>query len=353
MALFVFGAGATRGASFVKDTLCPCLPPLDSDFFTQLQRVQNPKHKELINKVMEDVIDLFGFNFSVTMENVFTTLEHTIKMIEMTGDNREFKKNNLKKKRDRLLQAIVTVFEESLTKKDEQGHNKLEAIECEDHNKFVEKILKPQDDIISFNYDCLLDYSLKKFGNNKWNAQFGYSLKNGQRNKYLKGFEYWQPDQLATRKETVNYYKLHGSLNFRIDKIDSFTKIPIITLKERPYTKQSGNVKFEIIPPEWHKDYSKRLFVDLWKNSASAISRNRTIIFIGYSLPFTDLHSSTLFRTSIKKNNLNTIIVINPDKDSRHRTRNILQRGFHAKTKVLSFDYFSDFLKMERNTWDL
>ena len=89
MTLFVFGAGATRGASFVNPARDPCLPPLDADFFTHLQRVQNPKHQPLIQEVMHDVVELFGQNFEVTMETVFSTLEHTIRMLSTTGDNRD------------------------------------------------------------------------------------------------------------------------------------------------------------------------------------------------------------------------------------------------------------------------
>jgi len=41
-----------------------CIPPLDSDFFTQLQRVPDPKHQEHIRQVVGDVVKLFGHNFS-------------------------------------------------------------------------------------------------------------------------------------------------------------------------------------------------------------------------------------------------------------------------------------------------
>lgn len=74
----VLGAGATRGASFVDASKNACLPPLDADFFTQLQRVRNPKHKELIDAVLADAYDLFGVNFKLTLETMFATIEQTI-----------------------------------------------------------------------------------------------------------------------------------------------------------------------------------------------------------------------------------------------------------------------------------
>ena len=53
MALFLFGAGATRGASFVNPADNPCLPPLDFDFYAQLQRIANLKHKQTVRDVIK------------------------------------------------------------------------------------------------------------------------------------------------------------------------------------------------------------------------------------------------------------------------------------------------------------
>lgn len=50
--LMVLGAGATRGAEFVESRSRACLPPLNMDFFTQLQRVATKKHQETINAVL-------------------------------------------------------------------------------------------------------------------------------------------------------------------------------------------------------------------------------------------------------------------------------------------------------------
>ena len=66
MSLIILGAGATRGCSFVDAKHNPCVPPLDADFFSQLQRVENPKHKDLIGEVLSDVIGLFGTNFNAS-----------------------------------------------------------------------------------------------------------------------------------------------------------------------------------------------------------------------------------------------------------------------------------------------
>src|SRR5580700_7134907 len=136
MALFVLGAGATRGASFVDPASNPCLPPLDADFYAQLQRIRNPKHQQTVSDVIKDTVQLFGVNFQVTMEAVFTTLEHTARMVETTGENRDFKRADLAAKKDRLMQAIAGTLEESLCAGGQHG-----GTECTFHNTLV-KLMK-------------------------------------------------------------------------------------------------------------------------------------------------------------------------------------------------------------------
>jgi hypothetical protein len=350
MALFVFGAGATRGCSFVRRDEFPCLPPLDKDFFTQLQAVSNPKHKDLVQSVIKDVIDLFGPNFDVTMETVFTTLEHTIRMLKTTGENRDFKTVDLQAKRDRLKQAIAVVLEESLTK-NRAGVSSIEPQKCKYHKKFIQDILQTNDCVITFNYDCVLDFSLKQWGSNKWNAHYGYGFNLGPGGKCIKGYTFWQPNDPATKDNTINLFKLHGALNFIIT--DSKNP-PHVQLKQRPYTKQGGSgLKFSIIPPEWHKEFDKGAFGTLWSRASIALNRAEHIILLGYSLPPTDLHSTALFRTSVKKGALKSLVIVNPDQDARRRSRSVFQRAMTEKTKVLSFDYFPEFLAADRSLWQI
>ncbi len=344
MALFVFGAGATRGASFVDSLKNPCLPPLDGDFFTQLQKVKNTK-KSIIDTVINDVVDIFGQNFNVTMETVFSTLEHTIKMIEVTGDNRYFRKAELLKKRERLLKTIQLILREALTVKRKNG---FEQKKCCVHRNFVSRILNSNDQIISFNYDCLLDFALKNKGDGKWNAHYGYGFSPGRGGKLIEGDDYWQPTVKADKADTVMLYKVHGSLHFDFDPSVDMTKV---ILKKNPYVPINKQLKFTIIPPEWHKSYDKGVFSVLWKYSAKAIKQAEHVIFIGYSLPLTDMHSTALFRTSIKPHHLKSLVVVNPDQKARQRTRDVLQKGLDTRTRVLSFDKFEEFVKADPSIW--
>lgn len=344
MVLYIFGAGATRGASFVTPTKSP-QPPLDADFFTQLQRVAHSKHQDLISAVMSDVVSLFGHNFEVTMETVFTTLEHAIRMIEAIGGNNDTRLDELKAKRWRLMQAIAAVFEEAMTRLSGSSHTRDPRV-CEHHRKFVSSVLRPRDTILSYNYDCLLDHSLKAFGSGKWNARAGYAFRKGDNPLKCVGPQYWNPPAPSSAKESVTFLKLHGSLNFRIEEGLQ------VSFKQRPYTKQAGGLKFSIIPPESHKDYDKGAFGPLWKHAAEQIAKARCIVIIGYSMPPTDLHSSSLFRASVGAGTLSSLVIVNPDREARKRIRTVFQSGLGTQTRVLSFNYFSEFLSVSKSIWN-
>lgn len=344
MALIVLGAGATRGASFVNEAQDPSCPPLDGDFFTQLQRIRNAKHKQLVDEVIKDTLDVFGPNFDATMETVFTTLEHTIRMLKATKESRNFTVESMREKSERLRQALAASLEESLTVRGTKGECTREIRKCEHHDKLVGNLLRSRDEIISFNYDCTIDDSLRRHGNGKWNARYGYGFNLGSGGSRLKGEGSWQPDEPAGNDSTMKLYKLHGSLHFKIEG-DPYQ----VTLKKRPYTKQTGNLKFTIIPPEWHKAYDEGAFADLWSKAAEAIHRATSIVIIGYSMPATDLHSTALFRTSVHK--LKHLTIVNPDGAARRRIRGVMQRGCSDKTRIVSFNRLSHFVAAERSVW--
>lgn len=341
MALFVLGAGATRGASFVDAKKNPCLPPLDADFYAQLQRVRNCKHDETIRQVIEDTVELFGVNFQVTMELVFTNLEHTARMIETTGENRDFKRSELDAKKKRLKQAIAACLEEALCDGGQQR-----GVECEHHRLLVEA-MKPKDDIISFNYDCLIDETLQEHGAGKWNPRRGYGFNLGKRGSKLLGDDKWAPKVIADKGDTISLYKLHGSLHFNVGEDEK------VKLKDRPYTKQHGNMRFTIIPPEANKRYDEGVFRRLWKQAGQALHRAQQMVIIGYSFPPTNSHANALFRISTKKENLSALTIVNPDREARRRARDVLRRGLSSKTRVLVFDELSEFAAVakDREFW--
>lgn len=347
--VFVFGAGATRGCSFVNPNTRACLPPLDRDFFTQLQRVQNPKHHQLVAEVIKDVVGLFGKNFTTTLEAAFATIEQMSRMLTATRETREFRISNLHQMRRRLLLAIAAVLEESLTDPPRGDKGTRRSAECKHIKRFVSEILRRQDTIITFNYDCVLDDHLKRYGDDKWNARYGYGVKLGARGTRLKGEQHWQPQRPARKGQTVRLLKLHGSLHFRADKAD--TSEYRLELKQRPYTYQGRGMQFTIIPPEYVKRFDTGVFHDVWNVAFKALARAENLVFVGYSLPVTDAHATALFRCAVRSDGLQALVIANPDREARRRIREVVLRGLRADTRVLSLDSLEELVAVPRSVW--
>jgi hypothetical protein len=238
----VLGAGASRASGQSWDgkrgQKLACLPPLNADFFTHLQRITIGKYGSTVRDVMGDVVDLFGSNFHLTLEDYFTQLEFLISSVNLatrSPDNYA----NLSIRRDHLMAGLGAVLESSTGEilKAESG--------CVLHKKLVAK-LQPSDTIISFNYDCIIDDALKRFSAAEWDPTWGY----GFPSEYdVRGVESWTPDAPASSSRAcIRLLKLHGSVNWQLP---SRAGDPI-RLKTRLY-KQRGTPRFSIIPPVWNK----------------------------------------------------------------------------------------------------
>jgi hypothetical protein len=331
----VLGAGATRGAEWVEPTSA-CLPPLNADFFTQLQRIQSTKHQGVVSDILRDVVGLYGPNFSLTLEQYFTQLETMVEMSELVDLKApRYTRERLGNMKLRLLLGVSAVLEESA------DVVKVTSEACKNpcgyHRALVEA-MSPRDTIISFNYDCVIDHALKTAGAEKWSAQYGYGFNEPHR---LVGFEKWNaPDAPERENASVNLLKLHGSLNFFPFPEDGGE----IRLRERPY-RQTGNEVYEIIPPEFAKRIDRPEFQTLWRRAERAVRLAKKVTLIGFSFTPTDTHVDSFFRTALAGNTkLEEVIIVNPSQNDRRRIRSVfgtqLSRG---KVRVVQFDYLSEF----------
>jgi hypothetical protein len=327
----VLGAGATRGASTSADKTVQ--PPLNADFFTQLQRITSTKHVENVRAVMRDVVELFGPNFSLTMEDYFTQLESfaTMSRLAPAGD-RSMSPESIRKKRDRLMTALAAVLEEST------DVSKKASMVCRHHAAIIEQ-LAPQDTIISFNYDCVVDHALRRTAAGRWSAKYGYTLPGPSR---IVGHEAWDAtDPPSGSNSTINLLKLHGSLNWPQWTED--TARDELKLKQRLY-QQNGTPRFKIIPPEFVKNIADDVnFEALWRNAERAIRHARVIALVGFSFTPTDLHVDALFRIALAGNSkLKTLVIANPAKDHRERIRAVFSRPLASGCMVRQYSGLED-----------
>ena len=337
----VLGAGASRGAEFVNgDNASACKPPLNADFFTQLQRVTSPNLQVDIKNVIEDVLDLFGANFQLSLEEYFTLLQGLIEGKEFLLPNAKAKYSvaSLKEKKRNLLYALSAVLEESA----DVTKAKSVAVKsrCGYHDLLV-NALQPPDTIISFNYDCLIDHALRSSEQSVWSAKYGYGFKNASRVDDSSAKTWSNKIIPSGQNQTIRLLKLHGSLNWR--ELPSGNTDPI-KFRQKIY-KQNGQKTFQIIPPEFVKAVSNEPFQAIWSRAAGAIRNAETLIFIGFSFPLTDQLVEALFRISLVENSsLSKIIIVNPSKTDRSRIRQICSFPLaNRKTRLIQFDSFAEF----------
>ena len=335
----VLGAGATRGASFVRPGYAECLPPLNLDFFTQLQRVRRQKHVDVVEGVMNDVVELFGPNFSLSLEDYFTNLESMQQAVERSDrKDRAFTPRSIRDKRKRLLDALAAVLEEStdVTRRDQKTRQYPKP--CKFHRDIV-RALGPRDTIITFNYDCVVDHALRIEGKEKWSAKYGYGFPGPSR---VHGHSFWSAASPPEgQNKSINLLKLHGSINWF--PLPSDGKAPI-RLRQRTY-RQNGSCRYEIVPPEASKSIDERPALrQIWRYAEHAVRKARILAFIGFSFTPGDLHAESMFRVALSGNTtLESLIIANPDQDHRRKIRSVLSRQLQNRdTRVVQYDKLRD-----------
>ncbi|MBD5781057.1 SIR2 family protein [Pelagicoccus sp. NFK12] len=348
--VFILGAGATRGCSFVAKMKNQgrCLPPLDGDFFTQLQRVSNRCHADRINRLISGLTEWFGTNFVLSMEQVFCHFEHAERLSQHLGQEDKQVHQKVVALRKDLEQSIALILGESLTEVKDGGTGSYRTRECTWHDKLVSDLAEPGDAFINFNYDCVLDDSLARKGKGKWDAHYGYGFKLKAKGKGLAGHEAWTPESLEPNRKdaSIRVHKVHGSLHFMVSGDE-------ISLKQRPYANpRGGDMRFKIIPPESSKAYDDDGIIgNVMKNAYKDLRSASRVVVIGYSLPPSDQHAEALLRFGVKKDAIGSLVIVNPDRIARRRLRSALQRGMHSTTKVHSFDYLSEFVQADPAIW--
>ena len=336
----VLGAGATRGAEFVGGNKSTCIPPLDADFFTQLQRVKATNRQRDIDAVIDDVVSSFGSNFHLTLEEYFTHIEALRRggSLLPSRSSKKYSVAALNERRAHLLDALSAVLEESA---DVTRSASPAVMRPCGHHRAVVDALNPPDSIISFNYDCLIDDALRKSSRPVWSPKYGYGFPNPARIDPATARHWSIPGVTTTQNATIRLFKLHGSLNWRpLPDNDG----DVIHFRAKTY-KQNGQKRFEIIPPEFFKEIQREPFRTLWTRATSALRAVETLVLVGFSFPKTDQLVEAMFRMGLEDNkSLKRLVVVNPSATDRERIRRVCAEILsRRKCRVVEFDHLSDF----------
>jgi hypothetical protein len=225
----------------------------------------------------------------------------------------------------------------------------MKETECPLHRRLAES-LSPDDTIISFNYDLIMDRSLSDLSNSLWNQVAGYNVfpeKVGLKREGKPPIEWGEPNPSSGGK--FQYLKLHGSLNWYWDgEYQQEPKIRIIPVSLfrggdlRAWLFDGDEFKYEpfLVPPV----YSKVLWdplKPLWYKARQKLQSADEVIIIGYSFREADLHAIALLRSTISANrNLTKLIVVNPDPDVFAHVKTLFPSFSSKVERVCSFkDY--------------
>lgn len=296
-----------------------------------MQRLSKNKPPNLIQEVLKDVVGTFGKDFTLTMEQYFTHIEQLGNVFDDYRRTGRPPGNPYRKMRENLLQALAALLDESV------GH----IPSCDYHQQLV-RTLNVKDTIVSFNYDWVIDHTLRTYGQRKWNPRIGYGVPVYQDT----GTDFWatkRGNEPQYPEKTISLLKMHGSMIWFPVGIDMRT--PRIRLRQR-WWHQHGSLKFEIAAPEWTKPIRHGVYKKVWSRARQALRKSKVVVFIGYSLPETDLPARALFMVDAGRKRVDPfdwLVIVNPDSIARRRIRRTLAGRISETTRVLTFDYFEEF----------
>jgi len=182
-----------------------------------------------------------------------------------------------------------------------------DAIKTSWLSETVKKMQREKAAIVSFNWDLILDQLL--FSGDLDSRSYGLSKKLGKEPLLLKP---------------------HGSLNWyegtQLEYVTDLKRIEIFHRKNKDQcvhaflpprgVKSKSGKRYTplIIPPTYFKNFKPSIFKRLWQNCTEVLSTPKRLVFLGYSLPASDLHAQFIFRCGFH-NQLHGRI---RDADSRH-----------------------------------
>jgi hypothetical protein len=226
-----------------------------------------------------------------------------------------------------------------------------------DLNNFSTFVIENSISCITFNYDTFLDESLFKFAN-------VYNIPPNAEEKYWHpdgGYGFFlRPDQslIGNTDATMDrckslLLKLHGSLNWRIKR--GFQKsYPIDSLVHHedwfqpPEVNEPSEEELDIhletspfvVPPIFDKSELNHqpILKVVWSAAFKKLVEAKTVVFIGYSLPKTDIAAKFLFKEGLQNKNPKNIFIVS--KKGRRKEKINSYKGIVKKELLDSQFYF-------------
>ncbi|MFW6016468.1 MAG: SIR2 family protein [bacterium] len=222
-------------------------------------------------------------------------------------------------------------------------------------NEFA-SIINKTDEIITFNYDLLIEKALWRKG--IWSPHKGYVGVTDfvEKNDY-KDFEE------SKKISNIKLHKMHGSISWDVPKKmfnNKEIKIKLendkgqfyyedlnkIISREPKLYKKNKSYQGKHLPPwilpSFVKPFDKRQIYKIWKSAIKKISNTKELVIIGYSFRPEDTNSQLLLANLPSESK---IILVNPDPDVKDRLENDL--GYKVDKH---YNFVEDYLKNFKNS---
>lgn len=193
------------------------------------------------------------------------------------------------------------------------------------HIEFVRKHLQPDDSIVTFNYDPLLEIAVRHVAREqgsqlRWYEGDGYGVR---------VIPMGAPPQEVQGQSNVLVLKLHGSVDW-LYRTGEAPKPPFSALRAIPESFRGQGVIVHdgmrpmIVPPLPIKNYEQMGVAQLWARAEEALNDASGVTLIGYSLPESDTAARELLvRTSKGHSEKQATFVTRSDQSAFERFRSI------------------------------
>jgi hypothetical protein len=372
-------------------------PPLTNNFFKTAFRIN-----ERFNLYDESLKPVYNFiakywrrqkqdlhNCSFDLEECFTLLQ--LQINDKIDEGNELEYNKLKEVQSILLSFFIEVLNEF------KGYIK----QSEEFLKFAKLLFTQKPNIITFNYDDFIETAIEyASGENpphqflslsqhdlntddlrvacqknkwKWNRPLGYGIEFdkvavhdgsiGTYEKHVPGTLFYSVNSQYTWK----ILKLHGSVNWyryindspnqhlHEDQVDELyqprkynvvlqSPVWFLPLSDLPWDRNQLFLSPIIITPVLYKHFSsdnisRKVFEPQWNKAKELLSKCTRLVIVGYSFPTTDFYSKKLLLETTSDNNIEELIIINPDNKAVNYIINIV-----PSRKIRIFNSLKEYL---------
>lgn len=227
--------------------------------------------------------------------------------------------------------------------------------------KFAKYVIEKEITCITFNYDTVLDQALWEYKRSNaiipekyWHPDGGYGF-------FCRPAESLTSDQSISKDVTSTLLlKVHGSLNWKIKK--GFQKpYPLdaliheerwrgaMTITEEDISNHLEPFPF-VVPPILDKSVltEQPILRVVWENAYRKLQDAKKVVFLGYSLPKTDIAASFLFGETLSKK-WKTISVVNVRGREKQKKNNYRELFHNMKDFQFSFVGITKWVERECN----